>query len=191
MSTYMNLRQLLEKAEVIVGGTRALVSRLGWSLGAASEFKNGKRPIPAWRAVQLARIVGEDELSASYAALRDGAGTAEELEFWTSQLKGREKSGHAPGVDERNIVRELFGEKYSGVIDGGVRMYIAYHRHGEAAKYSEVVYLLRKAKVLYDAYEDVFSAKKKLPIDTRRDLICMFLNDDPNVFDLIETFQAY
>lgn len=81
--------ELLDRATEIAGGTRALSRQLGWPTGAMSEVRAGKRPIPPYRAAQLAELAGEDALLAIWSALRDQARSDDERAFWARQVRGR------------------------------------------------------------------------------------------------------
>ncbi len=81
--------ELLDRATAIAGGTRALSRALGWATGAMSEVRAGKRPIPPYRAAQLAELAGEDAVLAIWSALRDQARSDDEREFWERQVRGR------------------------------------------------------------------------------------------------------
>lgn len=68
----MKSQQLLENA-VIKLGVSELSRQIKWGKGAIDAAKKGERPVPPYRAAQLAEIVGEDPKSAYLTALREKA----------------------------------------------------------------------------------------------------------------------
>lgn len=69
----METAELIDLAADKVGGLRELGRRLDWNSGAIADVKRGKRPLPPYRAAQLAEIVGGDAKSAYLTALREKA----------------------------------------------------------------------------------------------------------------------
>jgi len=66
-------RQLIEAAEKKVGGPAELARRMDWKHGPLTDAREGRRPLPPYRAAQLAEIIGSDPKSAYLAALQEKA----------------------------------------------------------------------------------------------------------------------
>lgn len=68
----MNSQQLLEKA-VNKLGVSELSRQIKWGKGAIDAAKKGERPVPPYRAAQLAEIIGDDPKAAYLSALKEKA----------------------------------------------------------------------------------------------------------------------
>lgn len=69
----MKARQLIEAAEKKVGGPAELARRMDWKHGPLTDAREGRRPLPPYRAAQLAEIIGEDPKAAYLSALKEKA----------------------------------------------------------------------------------------------------------------------
>lgn len=82
----MDTLELIESAAKKVGGMRELSRQLNWNSGAIAGVKAGKRPLPAYRAAQIAKILGRDEDAAAWEALAAQA-KGEEQAYWLAKIK--------------------------------------------------------------------------------------------------------
>ncbi|NKF22976.1 hypothetical protein G7Y82_11655 [Solimonas sp. C16B3] len=82
----MEAHELIESAAKKVGSISELARQLEWDKGAIAGIKAGKRPLPAYRAAQLAKLLGRDEDAATWEALAQQAKGAER-EYWLRKLQ--------------------------------------------------------------------------------------------------------
>lgn len=75
-------RRLISIAESNAGGVRAFAREVGWCVGSMGRVKAGKERISPFRAAITARYVGLDEKLTVARALRDGAKSTGETEYW-------------------------------------------------------------------------------------------------------------
>lgn len=66
----MNASEMIDLAANKVGGLRELGRQLDWNSGAIAVVKRGDKPLPPWRAAQIAEILGTDQRLAYLEALK-------------------------------------------------------------------------------------------------------------------------
>ena len=163
----MDLQQLLDRAIEKAGGVRKLADKLDWGLGALSAARSGERPIPAYRAGQLAQDAGEDVTDAVYRALETSAATETERKFWAAQL-GESLDDHAL----RLIVAEVTGDAYVFVAASAIaRVLTAQAAWGRTTK-KQVSAMAKKAAAYMDQHPRAFQGHA---IDARRQLLADYL----------------
>ena len=69
----MENSKLIDSAADKVGGISELARRLDWDKGSIAKIKGGKKPLPPYRASQLAEIIGSDPKLAYLSALQERA----------------------------------------------------------------------------------------------------------------------
>ena len=67
----MKSSELVDSAVNKVDGVRELSRRISWDAGNISKVREGLRPLPPWRAAQLAEIIGSDPRLAYIEALKE------------------------------------------------------------------------------------------------------------------------
>lgn len=83
----MKTRELISRAAEKAGGLNKLSREvLGISSAAMAHFNTGKSPVPPYRAAQLAKYLGEDELAAAVCALEEKA-KGPERSYWKELKK--------------------------------------------------------------------------------------------------------
>jgi hypothetical protein len=84
----MKNRDVIDSAANKVGGITALAKVLSWNKGSIAAIKKGTRPLPPWRAAQIAEIMEQDPKAAYLEALAAQAETDREREFLGKFLGG-------------------------------------------------------------------------------------------------------
>ena len=73
---------LLEEAISKAGGVRALAREIGWDIGSMGRVRAGRERLSAYRAAQVVEHLGMAPQLGSFLALRAGAKSAAEREYW-------------------------------------------------------------------------------------------------------------
>lgn len=82
----MESLKLLKDGVIKAGSVSALARELGITQQTMSIFVNGKAPLPPYRAAQIARYLGQNELEAALQTLAEKA-VGPEREYWVAQKK--------------------------------------------------------------------------------------------------------
>lgn len=77
-----DLLRLLEEAISQTGGVRALARLIGWDIGSMGKVRAGKERISPYRAAQVAEVLEIDPRLGAFLALKAGAKSDSEREFW-------------------------------------------------------------------------------------------------------------
>lgn len=70
MNWSLTAAEVIDLAANKVGGISELARQTRWNKGSIAAIKRGDHPLPAWRAAQIAKIIGSDPLLAYVEALK-------------------------------------------------------------------------------------------------------------------------
>lgn len=71
----MKNAELIDLAANKVGGISEMARQLEWDKGSIAKIKAGKAPMPAYRAAQMAKLIGNDPKTIYLETLRENAAT--------------------------------------------------------------------------------------------------------------------
>ncbi|MDM4770911.1 type II toxin-antitoxin system VapC family toxin [Solimonas sp. SE-A11] len=104
----------------------------------------------------------------------DGAGIMV-INPWGSEEDGGDRMNE---LRIREIVANEIGESYVLVIASGIARYLSDTDRWSAANERDVAALSVKARRLFDAHEEIFLGRTRMPIGARREIVSRFLRGE-------------